>query len=258
MVSLLRNWPDLPAIHALELLDYSFPDPAVRSFTIACLRKLRYTHVLVFTCIHVTSPTSAKSCKEHFLFPQWRWTATVLNPAGPGPKVRVLPRLWPHHLPARKGSVQLEDWTLPVLAPQVRHGSAENTRLGSVHQKPLFLDSSISHWRSEIHVASVSLRFGLILEAYCRGNIHHIRLLTKQVISSHWHQSLKWWVWVLLWISLPHLSHTEWGSGQNEGPEWLCQVGLPEDDSRRPEAVYQTGVLPGGPVRPAVTTQPQH
>uniref|UniRef100_A0AAQ4NUB0 Phosphatidylinositol-4,5-bisphosphate 3-kinase, catalytic subunit delta n=1 Tax=Gasterosteus aculeatus aculeatus TaxID=481459 RepID=A0AAQ4NUB0_GASAC len=74
MVSLLRNWPDLPAIHALELLDYSFPDPAVRSFTIACLRKLR----------------------------------------------------------------------------------------------------------SEIHVASVSLRFGLILEAYCRGNIHHIRLLTKQ------------------------------------------------------------------------------
>ncbi len=37
--------------------------------------------------------------------------------------------------------------------------------------------------RSEIHVASVSLRFGLILEAYCRGNIHHIKLLTKQVVS---------------------------------------------------------------------------
>lgn len=45
MVNLLRNWPDLPAIHALELLDYSFPDPAVRSFTIRCLRKLRYTHI---------------------------------------------------------------------------------------------------------------------------------------------------------------------------------------------------------------------
>lgn len=42
MVSLLRDWPDLPAIHALELLDYSFPDPAVRSFTIRCLGKLRY------------------------------------------------------------------------------------------------------------------------------------------------------------------------------------------------------------------------
>lgn len=45
MVSLLRNWPDLPAIQALELLDYSFPDPAVRSFTIRCLRKLRYAHI---------------------------------------------------------------------------------------------------------------------------------------------------------------------------------------------------------------------
>lgn len=41
MVGLLRHWPDLPAIHALELLDYSFPDPAVRAFTVRCLRKLR-------------------------------------------------------------------------------------------------------------------------------------------------------------------------------------------------------------------------
>lgn len=39
--------------------------------------------------------------------------------------------------------------------------------------------------RSEIHVASVSLRFGLILEAYCRGNIQHIKLLTKQVNLTH-------------------------------------------------------------------------
>lgn len=35
--------------------------------------------------------------------------------------------------------------------------------------------------RSEIHVPSVSLRFSLILEAYCRGNIWHIKLLIKQV-----------------------------------------------------------------------------
>lgn len=45
MVALLRHWPDLPAIHALELLDYSFPDPAVRAFTIRCLRKLRCAHI---------------------------------------------------------------------------------------------------------------------------------------------------------------------------------------------------------------------
>uniref|UniRef100_A0A8C4I7Z9 phosphatidylinositol-4,5-bisphosphate 3-kinase n=1 Tax=Dicentrarchus labrax TaxID=13489 RepID=A0A8C4I7Z9_DICLA len=48
MVSLLRKWPDLPAIHALELLDYSFPDPAVRSFTIRCLRKLSDDELLQY------------------------------------------------------------------------------------------------------------------------------------------------------------------------------------------------------------------
>uniref|UniRef100_A0A8C6PJX0 phosphatidylinositol-4,5-bisphosphate 3-kinase n=1 Tax=Nothobranchius furzeri TaxID=105023 RepID=A0A8C6PJX0_NOTFU len=48
MVSLLRNWPDLPAIQALELLDYSFPDPAVRSFTIRCLRKLSDNELLQY------------------------------------------------------------------------------------------------------------------------------------------------------------------------------------------------------------------
>ncbi len=42
VVGLLRKWPELPAIHALELLDYSFPDPHVRSFTIRCLRNLRW------------------------------------------------------------------------------------------------------------------------------------------------------------------------------------------------------------------------
>jgi len=35
--------------------------------------------------------------------------------------------------------------------------------------------------RSEMHVPSVSVRFGLILEAYCRGNMEHLAPLTKQV-----------------------------------------------------------------------------
>uniref|UniRef100_A0A3Q3LZU3 phosphatidylinositol-4,5-bisphosphate 3-kinase n=1 Tax=Mastacembelus armatus TaxID=205130 RepID=A0A3Q3LZU3_9TELE len=48
MVGLLRNWPDLPAIHALELLDYSFPDPAVRFFTIRCLKKLSDNELLQY------------------------------------------------------------------------------------------------------------------------------------------------------------------------------------------------------------------
>ncbi|KAF6110699.1 phosphatidylinositol-4,5-bisphosphate 3-kinase catalytic subunit delta [Phyllostomus discolor] len=36
------------------------------------------------------------------------------------------------------------------------------------------------HLRSEMHVPSVALRFGLIMEAYCRGSIHHMRVLMKQ------------------------------------------------------------------------------
>lgn len=35
--------------------------------------------------------------------------------------------------------------------------------------------------RSEMHDPKVSLRFGLLLEAYCRGNIKHMRGLTKQL-----------------------------------------------------------------------------
>ncbi|KAG8234414.1 hypothetical protein J437_LFUL015524 [Ladona fulva] len=37
------------------------------------------------------------------------------------------------------------------------------------------------HLRSEMQVPSVSVRFGLILEAYCRGSKEHLRKLTKQV-----------------------------------------------------------------------------
>uniref|UniRef100_A0A8B9TUC5 phosphatidylinositol-4,5-bisphosphate 3-kinase n=1 Tax=Anas platyrhynchos TaxID=8839 RepID=A0A8B9TUC5_ANAPL len=36
------------------------------------------------------------------------------------------------------------------------------------------------HLRSEMHVPAVALRFGLILEAYCRGSTHHIKVLMKQ------------------------------------------------------------------------------
>jgi len=39
--------------------------------------------------------------------------------------------------------------------------------------------------RSEMHIPSVSQRFGLILEAYCRGNMEHLAPLTKQVEAIH-------------------------------------------------------------------------
>lgn len=42
--------------------------------------------------------------------------------------------------------------------------------------------SACSLPRSEMHVPAVSLRFGLILEAYCRGSTHHMKVLMKQVL----------------------------------------------------------------------------
>ncbi|XP_043849054.1 phosphatidylinositol 4,5-bisphosphate 3-kinase catalytic subunit delta isoform [Dromiciops gliroides] len=36
------------------------------------------------------------------------------------------------------------------------------------------------HLRSEMHVPAVALRFGLIMEAYCRGSNHHMKALMKQ------------------------------------------------------------------------------
>lgn len=37
------------------------------------------------------------------------------------------------------------------------------------------------HLRSEMQVPAVSVRFGLILEAYCRGSQEHIPILLKQL-----------------------------------------------------------------------------
>uniref|UniRef100_A0A672ZYY5 phosphatidylinositol-4,5-bisphosphate 3-kinase n=1 Tax=Sphaeramia orbicularis TaxID=375764 RepID=A0A672ZYY5_9TELE len=127
MVGLLRNWPELPAIHALELLDYSFPDPAVRSFTIRCLRKLSDGELLQYLIqlVQVLKYESYLDC----------------------------------------------DLTTFLL-----ERALSNRRIGHF----LFW-----HLRSEIHVASVSCVFGLILEAYCRGNIHHIKLLTNRYLRTN-------------------------------------------------------------------------
>lgn len=43
--SLLKQWPTLPVERSLELLDYAYPDPTVRSFAIRCLRELRYVEI---------------------------------------------------------------------------------------------------------------------------------------------------------------------------------------------------------------------
>uniref|UniRef100_A0A672R6D7 phosphatidylinositol-4,5-bisphosphate 3-kinase n=1 Tax=Sinocyclocheilus grahami TaxID=75366 RepID=A0A672R6D7_SINGR len=122
MVGLLRKWPELPAIHALELLDYSFPDPHARSFTIRCLRKLRDDELFQYLLqlVQVLKYESYLDC----------------------------------------------DLTCFLL-----ERALANKKIGHF----LFW-----HLRSEMHVSSVSLRFGLILEAFCRGSIFHLKNLMKQ------------------------------------------------------------------------------
>lgn len=41
MISLLEVWPKLSPDHALELLDYAYAEPAVRSYAIECLLLIR-------------------------------------------------------------------------------------------------------------------------------------------------------------------------------------------------------------------------
>uniref|UniRef100_A0A4W4HHF2 phosphatidylinositol-4,5-bisphosphate 3-kinase n=1 Tax=Electrophorus electricus TaxID=8005 RepID=A0A4W4HHF2_ELEEL len=123
MVCLLRTWRDLPPLHALELLDYTFPDPHVRSFTIRCLKKLG----------------------DEELFQYLLQLVQVLK---------------------------YESYLDCDLTTFLLERALSNKKIGHF----LFW-----HLRSEMHVASVSLRFGLILEAYCRGSIYHIKSLMKQI-----------------------------------------------------------------------------
>uniref|UniRef100_A0A670JJ63 Phosphatidylinositol 4,5-bisphosphate 3-kinase catalytic subunit beta isoform n=1 Tax=Podarcis muralis TaxID=64176 RepID=A0A670JJ63_PODMU len=37
------------------------------------------------------------------------------------------------------------------------------------------------HLRSEVHIPAISVQFGVILEAYCRGSIAHMKVLSRQV-----------------------------------------------------------------------------
>lgn len=47
------------------------------------------------------------------------------------------------------------------------------------------LHNFILFLRSEMHVPSVSIRFGLILEAYCRGSLEHMKSLLRQLDALH-------------------------------------------------------------------------
>uniref|UniRef100_A0A1A9UYY3 Phosphatidylinositol-4,5-bisphosphate 3-kinase n=1 Tax=Glossina austeni TaxID=7395 RepID=A0A1A9UYY3_GLOAU len=48
MWSLLKQWPTISVERSLELLDYAYPDPAVRNFAIRCLRLLKDEELLLY------------------------------------------------------------------------------------------------------------------------------------------------------------------------------------------------------------------
>ncbi|XP_012891283.1 PREDICTED: phosphatidylinositol 4,5-bisphosphate 3-kinase catalytic subunit delta isoform-like isoform X1 [Dipodomys ordii] len=122
MLYLLRSWPELPVLSALELLDFSFPDCHVGSFAIKSLRKLTDDELsqYLLQLVQVLKYESYLDCEL---------TKFLLDRA------------------------------------------LSNRKIGHF----LFW-----HLRSEMHVPSVALRFGLILEAYCRGCTHHMKMLMKQ------------------------------------------------------------------------------
>ncbi|KAM5247759.1 phosphatidylinositol 4,5-bisphosphate 3-kinase catalytic subunit delta isoform 3-T3 [Ctenodactylus gundi] len=122
MLYLLRSWPELPVLSALELLDFSFPDCHVGSFAIRSLRKLTDDELFQYLLqlVQVLKYESYLDCEL---------TKFLLDRA------------------------------------------LANRKIGHF----LFW-----HLRSEMHVPSVALRFGLIMEAYCRGSTHHMKVLMKQ------------------------------------------------------------------------------
>lgn len=122
MLYLLRSWPELPVLSALELLDFGFPDCHVGSFAIKSLRKLTDDELFQYLLqlVQVLKYESYLDCEL---------TKFLLDRA------------------------------------------LANRKIGHF----LFW-----HLRSEMHVPSVALRFGLIMEAYCRGSTHHMKVLMKQ------------------------------------------------------------------------------
>lgn len=135
---------------------------------------------------------------------------------------------------------------------------------------------------SEMHVPSVALRFGLIMEAYCRGSTHHMKVLMKQVRLARSPGLLAGQESEPPGLGrgsqpapaapppppLPpatllfSLYSPGGGAEQTEGPERLCQGELPEDhqapDQGADAPVHAPRDLPGGPLQPAVPAGPQH
>ena len=125
MLVLLEDWPKLAPDRALELLDYAYPETAVRSYAIDCLSSMTDEDLLLYLLQMVQA-------------------------------------------------LKHENYLFCDLAQFLLERALKNRRIGHF----LFW-----YLRSEMHAASVSIRFGLLLEAYCRGSVEHMKLLQKQVLA---------------------------------------------------------------------------
>lgn len=133
MISLLEEWPKLPPDHALELLDYAYAEPAVRSYAIECLVHFSDDDLLLYLLQLVQA-------------------------------------------------IKHENHLYCHLVEFLLNRALRNMRIGHYF---------FWHLRSEMHVPSVSIRFGLILEAYCRGSLEHMKSLLRQLDALHKFKELR-------------------------------------------------------------------
>lgn len=123
VVALVKEWPKLPVEKALELLDYAYPDPEVRTFAVDCLADVSDEDLMLYLLQLVQAV-------KHEMYLDCDLVKFILQRALNNQKIG-------HYL----------FWLL----------------------------------KSELNVPSVTVRFGLLLEAYCRGSQDHISVLQKQL-----------------------------------------------------------------------------
>ncbi|KAG8193956.1 hypothetical protein JTE90_011505 [Oedothorax gibbosus] len=127
MMRLLRQWPLLSPTKALELLDYAYPDPAVRAFAVRCLRSVSGGDDLSLYLLQLVQAMKHECCLRsdlcHFLLEK-----------------ALQDRILGHRL----------FWLL----------------------------------RSDIQFPEARIRFGVVLESYCRAvPPSHLLALEKQVLA---------------------------------------------------------------------------
>uniref|UniRef100_A0A0P4WF28 Phosphatidylinositol-4,5-bisphosphate 3-kinase n=2 Tax=Scylla olivacea TaxID=85551 RepID=A0A0P4WF28_SCYOL len=133
MISVLEDWPKLSPDRALELLDYAYAEPAVRSYAIECLTHISDDDLLLYLLQLVQA-------------------------------------------------IKHENHLYCHLVEFLLNRALRNMRIGHYF---------FWHLRSEMHVPSVSIRFGLILEAYCRGSLEHMKSLLRQLDALHKFKELR-------------------------------------------------------------------